>query len=88
MGAWAEVRQDGSLKLGTQARFHGMTLSVNLNRFVPSASISIPLARWLRIDSWFPVSAVFGVSAAGLSVGPSIPSSGSAAAGVDGPASL
>jgi hypothetical protein len=70
--AFAEVGSDGSVRLRTRASFHGMAVSLQINELVPSASVSIPIARWLRIDRWLPLGARLGIGLGGVSFGPTV----------------
>ena len=70
--AFAEVKPSGSVRLRTRASFHGMAVSLQINELVPSASVSIPIARWLRIDRWLPLGARLGIGLGGVSFGATI----------------
>jgi hypothetical protein len=70
--AFAEVGPDGSVRLSTRASFHDLAISIELDELVPKASVSIPIARWLRIDRWLPLGARLGIGLDGISFGPTI----------------
>jgi hypothetical protein len=74
--AYAEVRPDGSIRVSTRARFHDLAVSIELEELVPSASLSIPVARWFHLDRWLPVAARLGVGLDGISVTPVIQGQG------------
>jgi hypothetical protein len=68
--ASAELGSDGGVRLATRATFHDMVVSVEIKELVPRATVSVPIARWLRIDRWLPFGARLGIGLEGVSVAP------------------
>jgi hypothetical protein len=70
--ASAEVESGGGVRLATRAAFHDMVVAVKVEELVPSATVSIPIARWLRIERWLPFGARLGIGLGGISLGPTV----------------
>jgi hypothetical protein len=61
-----------------------MAISVEIDQLVPKASVSIPIARWLRVDRWFPLGARLGLGVDGVSLAPVVREFEGPARGVEG----
>lgn len=66
---YATFDVDGDMKLGARTSFASTALGFELTATGASASVSIPVTRWLGIDHWIPLSASVGVGLDGVSIG-------------------
>jgi hypothetical protein len=67
--AFADLQLDGDAGVGLAASFGQAEVALRMSDDGPSASVTLPIARWLGLGRWLPLGARFGVGVDGLSVG-------------------
>jgi hypothetical protein len=68
--AYARFDADGDLKLGASTQFIGASLALEITESGPRGALHIPIASWLGLARWVPVSADLAFGLDGVSVHP------------------
>lgn len=69
-GLYAGADTDAVVRLGARASLHHAQVALELSSSGPHVSLSLPVARWLRIDRWVPLEARVEIGTDGFFVGP------------------
>lgn len=71
--ATAQIDVEGNVSLEARADLGDAALALRVEGFGPSASVVLPLSRWLGFSRWLPLEAHVGIGVDGLSLGPRFP---------------
>ncbi len=74
--AYARFDADGDLRLGATTRFIGASLALEITESGPRGALHLPIAAWLGVARWVPVSADLAFGLDGVSVRPTFGRSG------------
>jgi hypothetical protein len=67
---YGRIDLSADLRLGARTSFHDAALALELSKYGPSASLVLPVAEWLGLESWVPFEAHLELSLGGISAGP------------------